>query len=297
MAVEDDRKVLIAHRGASAYAPEHTLDAYSLAIEQGADFIEPDLQITQDGALICLHDSTLERTTDVQIRFSDRYREEPIAGGTRRRWHVSDFSLVEVKQLDAGSWFGDAFAGVKVPTLEEAIEIARGKVGVYPETKDPQLYGGRGLAMEELLLEVLERQGLAAPGRQVGTPVVIQSFSAESLRILRTGLGSALPLMLLVTEPSHGASTSQEGPAAWLTREGLKRVAEFAEGIGPAKSLVMDNPESVAWAHDLGLTVAAWTFRADEPGPFVNVTEEMAHFLYTLGVDALFTNNPDLFPR
>ena len=101
-------KTLIAHRGASAYAPENTLPAYRLALRQGADYVEQDLQITKDGVLVCLHDLTLERTTDVAKVFPGRFRKEP--GGTRR-WYVSDFTLAEIKQLDAGAWFGEKFRG------------------------------------------------------------------------------------------------------------------------------------------------------------------------------------------
>jgi glycerophosphoryl diester phosphodiesterase len=99
------RKTLVAHRGASAYAPEHTLEFYQLALGQGADFVEQDLQITRDGVLVCLHDLTLERTTNVKEIFSKRFREELVGGAPARRWYVSDFSLKELKQLDAGSWF------------------------------------------------------------------------------------------------------------------------------------------------------------------------------------------------
>jgi glycerophosphoryl diester phosphodiesterase len=95
------KKLLVAHRGASAYAPEHTVAAYRLALEQGADFVEQDLGVTKDGALVCLHDPTLERTTDVEQVFPDRFREE---GGTKR-WYIADFTADEIKRLDAGSWF------------------------------------------------------------------------------------------------------------------------------------------------------------------------------------------------
>ena len=112
------KKTLIAHRGASGYAPEHTIAAYKLAIEQGADFVEPDLQITKDSVLICMHDLTLERTTSVKEVFPDRFREmktddAPNAPASKH-WPVSDFTLAEIKQLDAGSWFDKKFQGLKV---------------------------------------------------------------------------------------------------------------------------------------------------------------------------------------
>lgn len=290
-----EAKLAIAHRGASGYAPEHTIEAYRLAVEQGADFIEPDLQITRDGVLICLHDLTLERTTDVEDVFPERYREETERGDTVRHWYASDFTLEEVRRLDAGSWFDERFRGARVPTFAEAIDVAVGHAGIFPETKAPEVYGSQGFEMERLLVEQLARRGLAAPGANADTPVVIQSFSEESLRILREELGSELPLVFLVSEvPSGSDAAAADSP---LSPDELKRIAGFATGIGPAKRLLIDEPRIVGWAHDAGLTVVPWTFRADNPGGFADVREEMAHFLYDLGVDALFTNNPDLFPR
>ena len=106
------KKTLIAHRGASAYAPENTLEAYRLAMQQGATFVEQDLQITKDGVLVCLHDLTLERTTNVAVIFPDRVTLE----GSEKHWYVADFTLREIQQLDAGSWFDPKFAGIKIPS-------------------------------------------------------------------------------------------------------------------------------------------------------------------------------------
>ena len=120
------KKQLVAHRGASAYAPEHTLEAYALAIEQGADFVEQDLAVTKDGVLVCIHDLTLERTTNVEEVFPDRVRRgQDAAAAPARRWLVGDFTLAEIKQLDAGSWFDAKFAGARIPTFQEAIELVR----------------------------------------------------------------------------------------------------------------------------------------------------------------------------
>ncbi len=157
---QPSRKILVAHRGASAYAPEHTLESYQLALKQGADFVEQDLQITRDGVLVCLHDLTLERTTNVKQIFSTRFREELVNGTPARRWYVSDFSLQDIKRLDAGSWFAVKFKGAQVPTFQEAIDLVRGKAGLYPETKTPEVYGQRGFNMERLLLDVLGKNRL-----------------------------------------------------------------------------------------------------------------------------------------
>lgn len=284
----DAAPLLVAHRGASAYAPEHTREAYELGIAQGADFIEPDLQITRDGVLIALHDVTLDRTTDVAEVFPDRYREVQRGDETLRRWFAVDFTLDEIRRLDAGSWFGPEFAGARIPTLTEVIEIARGRAGIFPETKAPETYAEQGFSMERLLVEELARHGLERRGADPATPVIVQSFSAESLRILREVWDSDLPATFLI-----GGSDG----ARWLTEEGLREVAGFATGIGPTKSLVLGRPEVVEAAHAAGLTVMPYTFRERSPGEFAGVAEEMAHFLCVLRVDGLFTDNPDLFPR
>lgn len=282
--------ILVAHRGASAYAPEHTLAAYELGIEQGADYIEPDLQITSDGVLIALHDLTLERTTDVADIFPDRFREVEVEGELTRVWPVNDFTLDEIRTLDAGSWFGASFAGARVPTFLEVVAVARGRAGLFVETKAPEVYGDRGFDMGALLLEALREVGLDEPGADPTTPVIIQSFSPSSLESLRHEHGTRLPLALLVG--------GDEAAAEWLTPEGLARAAAFATGIGPAKNLIAADPTVVEQAHALGLTVVPWTFRASRPGQgFASVEEEMGHFLERFGVDGIITDNPDLFPR
>ncbi|MFM8393235.1 MAG: glycerophosphodiester phosphodiesterase family protein [Acidobacteriota bacterium] len=277
-------KILVAHRGASGDAPEHTLEAYRLAIKQGADYVEQDLQITRDGVLVCLHDSTLERTTNVEEVFPDRFK---IVDG-QRHWYVADFTLAELRRLDAGSWFDSRFAGARIPTWQEAIDLVRGQAGLFPETKGPEEYKERGLDMERLVLETLRRNGLSRPGADPRTPVIIQSFSAAGLRKLRRELGCRLPLVLLV-----GRDAAEE----WLTPEGLRKVSDFANGIGPEKRLIQANPSIVDQAHRLGLTVTPYTFRSSTSSPYPDVRSEMEHYLYQLKVDSLFTDNPDQFPR
>ncbi len=273
------QKTLVAHRGASAYAPEHTLEAYRLALQQGADYIEQDLQITKDGVLVCLHDLTLERTTNVEEIFPDRFKLE----GTTKRWYVSDFTRKEIQQLDAGSWFEAKFAGAKVPTWQEAIDLVRGKAGLFPETKGPEVYGSRGFDMEKLVLAQLRKNKL--PDKK--TPVLIQSFSPESLRKMKVELKTKVPLILLISPLQK----------EWLTADGLKKAKEFVIGIGPAKNLLDGKPELVKLAHDTGLSVTPYTSNEKTKGRFASARAEMQYFLYTLGVDALFTDNPDQFPR
>jgi glycerophosphoryl diester phosphodiesterase len=282
----ETKKILVAHRGASSYAPEHTIASYELALKQGADFVEQDLQITRDRQLICLHDLTLERTTNVKDVFATRYREELVAASPARHWYVSDFTLQEIKQLDAGSWFNSKFKGARIPTFQEAIDLVRGKAGLYPETKAPEVYGKLGLDMESLLLRALKKNGLGTRSSERHTPVIIQSFSAESLQKLGGMLKTKLPLVLLINE---------EARTRWLTTSGFTEAKKFASGIGPAKALLDKN--LVMQAHAAGLSVTPYTFRLTDMGRFKTLSEEMSYYLYELGVDALFTDNPDLFPR
>jgi glycerophosphoryl diester phosphodiesterase len=279
------RKTNVAHRGASAYAPEHTLAAYRLALEQGADYVEQDLQITKDGVLVCLHDLTLERTTNVEEVFPTRHKTERGA----KTWAVSDFTLAEIKRLDAGSWFDKKFAGERVPTWQEAIDLVRGKAGLFPETKGPEVYGSRGFDMEALVLAELKKNRLDSPGTDPKTPVIIQSFSPESLQKMR-GMGTSLPLVLLISDGDPGRDK-------WLSDAGLKKARTFADGIGPAKSLLVTDPTLAKRAKALGFTITPYTFRSAGLRAAQSVKDEMAKFLYEIGVDALFTDNPDQFPR
>ena len=267
------RKQLIAHRGASGYAPEHTAAAYRLAMEQHAEFVEPDLAVTKDGVLICLHDDALKRTTNAAEVFPQR---EP--------WLANDFTLEEIKRLDAGSWFKPAFAGQRIQTFQEAIDLVRGKAGLYPELKSPELYRSRHVDQVKLFVDVIRKNGLDKPESLKTTPVIIQSFDEEAVRRVAKELPS-IPRVLLVERDGD------------VSEPRLRVIKTFATGVAPEKSLVAQHPEMVKQAHALGLTVTCWTFRADEKTTFASVRDEMAHFLYDLGIDALFTNNPDQFPR
>jgi glycerophosphoryl diester phosphodiesterase len=274
------RPTLIAHRGASWDAPEHTLAAYELALKQGADFVEPDLQLTKDGVLVCLHDTSLERTTDVAGVYPDRAR----VVDRKKTWPVADFTLAEIAKLDAGSWKGSQFAGARVPTFQQMIDLVKGKAGIIPETKAPEVYGRRGLNMEKALMEVLKANGLDVPGADPKTPVIIQSFSAASLKALRNDHGCKLPLVYLADKED-------------TTAEGLRRVKDLADGVAPNKADVLAREAMVKDAHDLGMSVTVWTFRPEKNGKFASVRDEMRYFLRELKVDALFTDTPEQFPR
>jgi len=277
-------KILIAHRGASAYAPEHSAAAYTLAIAQGADFVEQDLAVTKDGVLVSIHDVSLERTTNVEEVFPDRFVEETTAKGPVRRWYVNDFTLAEIKRLDAGAAFDKKFAGTKVLTFQEAIDLVRGKAGLYPELKDPEFYRKRNVDQVRLFADIVKRNGLEADPK---TPLILQSFDEQTLK----EAAALLPTVPRVFLLSPAAADRIDAP------DKLRAIASWATGIGPNKVMLEKSPEVVAWAHAAKLTVTPWTFRPPAPPQFPTIREEMSYFLYTLGVDALFTDNPDMFPR
>lgn len=282
------RKHVVAHRGASAYAPEHTIASYRLALEQRADFVEQDLAVTKDGVLICLHDPTLERTTNVEELFPDRSSTVTWEGKTWKGWLANDFTLEEIKRLDAGSWFDPKFATEKVPTFQEAIDLVKGKAGLYPELKAPELYAGRPVDFERMVADILAKNGLRGPRADEKTPIILQTFSESSIRKLAS-MKLGVPVVLLIF--GHDAD-------AWKGRERVAAAkAAGANGLGPAKDIVVRYPQMVKWAHELGLTVTPYTFRSRNTGRFPSVKDEMAHFLYELDVDGVFTDNPDQFPR
>ena len=253
-------------------------------MEHGADYVEQDLALTRDGVLICLHDDTLERTSNVAQVYPHRLTgESGVAGGG---WIANDLSLAEIRRLDMGGWFDPTFAGQGIVTWQEAIDLVRGKAGLYPELKSPPLYVGRGVDMVNIFVESVMSCGLDRQESLRTTPIVAQSFDEPTIRRLAVELPT-VPRILLM----------DSGLEVPLAAARLDEIAGFATGIGPAKALIDREPALVTRAHQAGLTVTAYTFRASDPGRFASVREEMSHFLYTLGIDALFTDNPDQFPR
>ena len=200
---------------------------------------------------------------------------------------ANDFTLAEIKRLDAGSWFNAKFAGEKVPTFDEAIALIRGKAGIFPELKTPEIYEGRKVDFEQLVAAALDKHGLRGPKADPKTPVILQTFGQASARELaRIKIG--VPVVLLLNDDEGFKTAAQL--AAW---KGV------VTGFGPAKNIVLRNPDFVKWAHAEGMTVTPYTFRSSDAGKagFKTVAEEMSHYLYKLNVDALFTDNPDKFPR
>ena len=278
-------KQAIAHRGASGYAPEHTPAAYKLAMEQKADFVEPDLAVSKDNVLFCMHDDTLERTTNVADVFPTRVSTSYQTRQPGQHWLANDFTMAEIKRLDAGKWFKPEFAGQRLQTFQEAIDLVKGKAGLYPELKSPELYKSRGVDQVKLFVEIIRKNGLEKPESLKTTPVIIQSFDESAIRRVSVELPT-IPRVFLTSKDED------------VTEARIRELATFATGIAPEKFVIARHPELVARAHAAHLTVTSWTFRADDTEmKYPSVKAEMSHFLYELGIDALFTNNPDQFPR
>jgi glycerophosphoryl diester phosphodiesterase len=274
------RPWVVAHRGASAYAPENTVPAFRLAAEQGATFVEIDIQRTKDGAIVVLHDLTLERTTDVETVFPDRARTVTVNGQTRQQWPLADFTLAEVRRLDAGSWKGPEFAGTRVPTLRQTIDAVRGRTGLYIELKAPERYPG----IEAAMLEELKAAGLDQPWADPKTPVVLQSFTVSSLEILARDLKTPLPIHLL-----FGPGDRER----WTTEAGLAAARRFATGLSPDKQVLALEPTLVARARALGMPVTPYTYRSTAVASgFADVDAELRAAL-ALGIDGVITDNPD----
>src|SRR5215210_2021972 len=277
--------VVIAHRGASALRPEHTLAAYELAIEAGADFIEPDVVATRDGRLVARHENEISGTTDVADRpeFAARRTVKEIDGVPFEGWFTEDFTLAELQTLRARERLpelrGTAYDGrYGIPTIEEVVALAAAAgVGIYPETKHPSYFASIGLALETPLLAALE----ATNGQ-----VFIQSFEAGNLRELRER--TAHPLVRLT-------SLARPDPD-------LRDVATYADAIGPHKDQVIARDEDgrlaeptslLEEAHAAGLLVHPWTFRpeAEFVPTGMGYAAELAAF-YALGVDGVFADDP-----
>jgi glycerophosphoryl diester phosphodiesterase len=305
------RPLLVAHRGASAYAPEHTLAAYRLALEQSADFVEQDLQLTRDGALICLHDADLARTTNVAELFPTRATERDLDGDGKatRGWYAIDFTLAEIKRLDAGSWFNRAnpfaarpgYANERVPTLEEAIDVVGDRAGLYIEMKYYGPYKSLGRDMAAQLAGVLKRKGFDRPGKS--ERILIQSFWKPGLLRMRELAPEYSRIQLLPME-----DPGREQDSSRVTVELAKEIAGYARGAGPSKQMIR-SASDVAVFHEAGLLVHPYTFRgtttavARRPLDEVqsngsslreNIIADLRRFL-AFGIDGGFTDYPDLW--
>ena len=323
--------LVIAHRGASGYAPEHTLAAYALAVLQGADYIEPDLVMTRDGQLVARHDNELGLTTDVAQRpeFAERKRTQTVDGVSLEGWFSEDFTLAELKTLRAIERIPQQRPGntrfdgqFEIPTLQEIIDLAKSLeasqqrvIGLYPETKHPTHFQQLNLAMEEPLVATLKRNGYDS----AEAPVYIQSFEVDNLQKLSKLTAIRLVQLLWVEGQPYDQQVLGSGLdyQQMITPEGLKNIARYASGIGPEKGMIiprdttgnLTEPTSlVRDAHAAGLRVHPYTFRAEnaflptrlrngsEPSERGDINAELRAFLAT-GIDGLFIDQPDIAVR
>lgn len=317
----DGPVLVIAHRGASGERPEHTLGSYTLAIEQGADFIEPDLVLTKDGILVARHENEISETTDVAARpeFAGRKTSKTIDGQTMTGWFTEDFTLAELKTLRAKERLPQlrkanmAFDGqFEILTFEEILDLAKAQsaktgrtIGIYPETKHPSYFASIGLPHEAPLLALLERYGHV----DKAAPVFIQSFEVENLKALRAK--TKVRLIQLMDEKGSPPDRPDLNYPAMATADGLKAVAAYADGVGPNKALViprtllgnLGEPTTlVRDAHEAGLAVHPWTFRRENyflplsaksgvvPRAVGDVVSEIRAYLAT-GIDGFFSDN------
>ncbi|MBD2343298.1 glycerophosphodiester phosphodiesterase family protein [Anabaena subtropica] len=323
--------IVIGHRGASGYRPEHTLAAYELAIQMGADYIEPDLVATKDGVLVARHENALaifnsngtlnltDTSTDVYERpeFADRLTTKVIDGRSITGWFTEDFTLAELKTLRAieripairpqNTQYNGLF---EIPTLQEIIDLAKEQssllgrtIGIYPETKHPTYFDSIGLSMEEILVDVLNANGYV----DQDAPVFIQSFEVSNLKDLRQLTN--VPLVQLLSAGGQPYDFTVSGvPTTYrdlATPLGLAEIATYANGIGANKNLIIPRDSQgnllspttlVKDAHEAGLIVHAWTFRDENvflPANLQGNPQEEYRLFYQTGIDGLFTDNPD----
>jgi glycerophosphoryl diester phosphodiesterase len=300
--------IVVAHRGASGYLPEHTLEAKALAFGLGADYLEQDVVATRDAELVVLHDLVLDDVTDVAERFPGRRREDG-------RHYAIDFDLIELRQLAVSERRSSGSRGPRFParfppetaifriaTLEEELGLISGlnrsmgrNVGIYPEIKHPQWHREHGIDLARLLIDELYAHGY----RDAGAAVFVQCFDAAELRRVREELGCKLKLVQLVGVEAEYAEL--------VSRAGLARVARYADALGPSLTqlVAIDEAHSVARPSDLardarraGLELHPYTFRRDElPSWAAGFEELLSLFITEVGVDGLFCDQPDIAVR
>jgi glycerophosphoryl diester phosphodiesterase len=306
------QKVVVAHRGASGYLPEHTLEAKAMAYAMGADYIEQDVVMTRDDQLVVMHDITLDRTTDVAARFPGRAREDG-------RHYVIDFTLEELRSLrvregvrnrngEETAIYENRFpvgkSAFRINTLAEEIELIQGlnrstgkNTGIYPEVKSPAFHRQEGKDLSTALIATLKDYGYTGKDDNV----FVQTFEYEELKIIHDQImpaaGVSLRLVQLIGDPDE---------YAWMfDAEGMATLARYADGIGPDKGLIIpsDTPagdvqptDLVELAHANGLAVHPYTFRLDPgqvPGYADSFEQLLDYYYFGAGVDGLFTDFPD----
>jgi glycerophosphoryl diester phosphodiesterase len=315
--------IVIGHRGSPAYRPEHTIASYTLAIEMGADYIEPDLCFTKDGQLVARHEPDIGDTTDVadHPEFTSRRHEETIDGRVTTNWFTFDFTLAELKTLRAKERLpmirpaNTALDGqFEVPTFQEVIDLAKQHgVGIYPETKHPTFFASKGFSFDEPLLSTLRANGLDRRGAKV----FIQSFEVGNLKRLNTK--TPLPLVQLIDATGGPADMPGRTYDQMVTPAGLAEIATYADGIGPERRRIVSNDVAgqplgepttlIRDAHRAGLVLHPFTFRPENEflaADFRAGNPSSSEFrrargdqpaqlalYFELGVDGLFADNPD----
>ncbi len=324
----DPMPIVIGHRGASGYRPEHTLASWRLAIQMGADYVEPDLVSTKDGVLVARHENEISGTTDVadHPEFADRYTTKTIDGRQVSGWFTEDFTLAELKTLRAKERLPEVrpdntrYDGrFEVPTFEEFLAMVKEEsrkagrtIGIYPETKHPTYFDSIGLSMEEPLVRALRKYHLDRRNAEV----IIQSFETRNLRELSRMTRVSLAQLVDRTGAPYDlvAAGDPRTYADLITPRGLRWIGRYADGIGANKDLVLPRDAAgylvggptalVDDAHDAGLIVHVWTIRDEnqfmakdfwigtDPNAKGDSIAEVQAFL-DAGVDGLFADHPD----
>lgn len=302
--------LVIAHRGASAYLPEHSREAYILAYGQGADYLEPDLVLSADGTLVAMHDKALDATTNVAQVFPKRARDDG-------HFYVIDFHINELRQLTLRERIEPITGAARFPerwpsnqgqfhlvTFEELIQLTRElnrttgrQVGLYPELKFPAYHAEHGQDITQALINALEREQLPAEN----LPVFIQSFEPEPLRAIHQTHGEHFKLIQLIGE--NDWDMNEIDYDAMRSREGLEAIAEYAVGIGPPLTRLIDGPDGqgeiapsplLKHARELGLEVHPFTFRREGLPPGATLEGLLKTFMGPLAIEGVFTDNPDI---
>ncbi|MBD2447444.1 glycerophosphodiester phosphodiesterase [Nostoc sp. FACHB-152] len=311
--------IVIAHRGASGYRPEHTLAAYELAINLGADYIEPDLVSTKDGVLIARHENEISQTTDVASHgeFAHLQTAKIVDGEVKTGWFTEDFTITEIKTLRAKERIPQLrsanikYDGVwEIPTLQEIIDLAKNQnsalgrnIGIYPETKHPTYFQSIGLPLEDTLIGNLEANGYQG----ANAPVFIQSFEVSNLQYLAKKTDLPLVQLINLTGKPYDFIVSDETLAyADLTaKSGLEEIAKYAQAIGIHKDILvprdstgkLQSPTTLVHdAHAVGLEVHVWTFRNEDyflPLDFQGNPQKEYELFFNLGIDGVFSDFAD----
>ncbi|MBS2033453.1 glycerophosphodiester phosphodiesterase [bacterium] len=317
------KPIVIAHRGASGYLPEHTLEGYELAVRQGADYVEPDLVPTKDGHLVARHENDISDTTNVaeHPEFAGRKTSKSVDGRQITGWFTEDFTLAELKSLRARgrNRASHAYDGrFSIVTFEEILRAVRGweksygrTIGVYPETKHPSYFRRIGLPIEDKMLAILSRYGYQG----ANAPVYIQSFEVSNLKRLHQM--TEIPLVQLVDDagaPQDWVESGRKETYADMVKPaGLAEIASYASAVSPYKlMLIRRNPDGslaadtglIQAAHEAGLKVHSWTFRAEnsflppalrigsDPEANGSLKDEVRVY-FEAGLDGVFSNMPD----